>query len=483
MTILLILASILSLRAALDWHHVYFSGAGNLGQRAVRIAATQSVPYLLLRNGGQYYSPSMLPVNDGFGNYQCTTLDPSPPYIGFRQYNDSSNVIIPIHYDQAAPPSLADLTPAFPDPAGDITFTETHLDILETHIATGPDKMYFAIVNNGGGFPVNSDYYFYSYMAALIDPATADDPLPTVWGLMYTVDVGGIIEPGLYRIEGTSVTDLELIGEIGIQILPAQNCLILSCNKADLLADPQFSAWFDADDPLIGCQFMTNKISLVSGTMVADLSEGFNFLDVPIPVPQQPAGAPVITGAQVIYLPDWNLEFSADYQSPEHYLTLTAQVIIDQTHTFDLAPTPDSFPDFNSAVHYVAEVNPITIGNWNEAVLRFSADDIVWTEVTLANTFIQDEHNDGCPAPLVLRHYPNPARDRIYLEMDRSVASAQAALFNLKGQKLLERTLQNADGKACLDLRELASRQAEGIYFIRVESGSRSQTSKLIILK
>jgi len=475
--IILMIITLSCLNAELNWQHIYFSGVGADGMRAVRIQATESDPNILLKENNIITQTPMPALDDGYNNYQVTVREPAYPFIGFRQQTDSTTVILPVWYDYSTVPALSDLTHAMTDPAGDALFTQTNLDIVNSYAVFSNDKFYFAIINNGGGFPVSSGFTFYSYMAAIVNPATANEPNPTVWGLMFTVDVAGIIAPGLYRITGTSTSDMTLLGQIQTHVIAGSNCLLLSCNKADLLADSSFSAWFSEDNPVIGCQIITNKISLVSGTLLADQTNGFDLIHKKVVFAPETVPYQVISNPTVTYLANWNLAFGVDYFSEDSFFPIEAEVVIDNEHTFTLIPT--EFPDFNHNVHYSAIVNPIETGEWTQAVYRFTCNGINWSTTQITNTANNDYTEILPPGILITNHYPNPIGNYLNLEFSKDAAIADLCIYNLKGQRILDKQIKISHNKYMLDLSGVDA--PNGIYFLKITAQNLSQIKKVLI--
>ena len=95
------------------------------------------------------------------------------------------------------------------------------------------------------------------------DPAVADPD--TVFAMINTVEAGGIIQPSLYRIDGTGTPDLVRSGDVSVTEFPGENTLLISCQWADLVADPIFQTWYDPNDPSLDVAGFTQKISLLGG--------------------------------------------------------------------------------------------------------------------------------------------------------------------------------------------------------------------------
>jgi hypothetical protein len=465
--------------ATIDLASVYYSGVTSESMRSVRIRASEPAPIVFTKHNGVMNATNMQLSSDVYPDYLATIINPSYPYVGFRQDTDSTNIVIPVFYNSATTPTLNDMTPVAADPMGDAMFTNTNLDIVNTFVSTGSDRFYFGIVNNGGGFPVSSGFTFFSYLAVIINPATVNDPNPVVWGLMNTVDVAGVVSPGLYRITGQTIADMARIGDIEVQT--AGNLLVMSCSKADLYADPLFSAWYSNAHPVFAGTFMTNKISLSEGVLIADQSFGYRLIDVWYPVPQNPATAPMVSNASLQTGTDGWLHFGVDYFSAEAYFPLTCDVVIDNQQHYPMTYT--SFPDWSSTMHYAAAINPSEIAGWTTATLLFSADNISFADTTFTNTHNHDATDYGISAPLVKRMYPNPARDEVFIDISKDINETDMEIYNLKGQRLFNQRLDSINGMISLDLSALTCNISSGLYLVRIANGQKSQTAKLLICK
>ncbi len=108
---------------------------------------------------------------------------------------------------------------------------------------------------------MSSGITFFAYLFGITDPAQSSPD--TVFALMYTVDSPGIITPGLYKVTGTGMEDLEKIGDIEVQEYPSSNTLRLTCQLADLMEDPYFQTWYDPSDPTLAVAAFTQRITLL----------------------------------------------------------------------------------------------------------------------------------------------------------------------------------------------------------------------------
>ena len=393
-------------------------------------------------------------------------VNPSHAYIGYRSTVPKIRVN-PIYLpDSTAPQTHTRFTLLEEDPHGDSAVPLNHLDILETKVSFSETKLFYSIKNYANDFPVSSGLFtFFSYMGVIINPNADPDSNPTVFGLMHTVNVAGIIAPGLYRITGTSTSDLNLIGSIESSIDAANSTLTLSCNLSDLLADPEFSSWYNPEYPLVATQAITSKITLTGGNQLADTTVGGDILLRPqlLSGNQSP---PSLTNP-VFNWSDGNLSAQFTYTDADHNAPTIAFVSIDQGPTSVLVPL--NFNGFDDPV--VLEALPFTCPqNWSSATVT-----LVFGAAQVDFTFENPVANDDLVSPVPsLSIYPNPVRDQLFISYDQEqkLRTEDVDVFNLKGQ----RQICELDAEGNLRLDGLAS----GVYFIKVKTDRGMQTRSFV---
>ena len=189
------------------------------------------------------------------------------------------NKVKPSRFSGTGLPALNRFTRTSADPAKDQKID--HLDIVADYFTFSGSKFYAAIQNRGGGFPFGGALGFppyYSYMYMLANPASnPKDPGTIVWALNYMKVLPGGIKPGLYKIKGKGADDLIRLGDINTSIDKANNALLMSCDLAPLLADPDFMRWFNPANPVIGTGSLTNSTTMKGFspvTVVTDTTPG-----------------------------------------------------------------------------------------------------------------------------------------------------------------------------------------------------------------
>ena len=185
----------------------------------------------------------------------------------------------PVRFSGSGLPTLSQFTKSSADPAKDQRID--HLDIVADYFTFSDSRFYAAIRNRGGGFPFGGALGFppyYSYMYMIANPASdPKDSKTIVWALNYMKVLPGGIKPGLYKIKGKGADDLIRLGDINVTVDKANNTLIMSCEISKLLADPDFKAWFDPSNPVIGTGSLTNSTTMKGFspvTVVTDTTPG-----------------------------------------------------------------------------------------------------------------------------------------------------------------------------------------------------------------
>ncbi len=266
---IMLLATSLAAISVGSWENLRFSGQNSLNQFYLRteIAPGANSSNKVLYRGSSSVLESELDVYEPTtSTYQSQVPGSSSrSYLGARQLSTAGIThLYPVYYDGTALPGLAYLS-KISDDAQNTSLTNNY-DIVADYVAFADTKLYMAIQNRGGGFPTSGSFgtVYNSYMSIIADPAAdPDDPDTIVWGLNYmNVALGGI-SPGLYKITGTGTSDLIRIGDIQSQIVSGSNLLIMSCNISDLMADADFAAWFDPQNPVLGTQTITNRTTVI----------------------------------------------------------------------------------------------------------------------------------------------------------------------------------------------------------------------------
>lgn len=466
----------LSLFAQAPLSMIYGSGSytGTQGPANDVLAFSDGTEQLIVwENGAHSYQQ----MQEWFGpNWWTATVNGETPYpyIGFKKTAGNPR-INPVYWNGTATPALPFFTDVTTDAAGDHLFTNTALDLLGLRVSFSDDKLHFAIRNSSGSYPTSSGALtYYSYMAVLVDPDAEPGSNPIVYGLMYTVSVTGVIGPGLYKITGSGLTDQVLIGQLTANVLDSN--LILTCNLSDLVADPDFSSWFDTANPRVSAVAMTTRITLSSGVQQADVTDSVELLFKPQPLPTQNTSQPVLGNARVDsgWVSDvFYVQGYVDYADADNNFPRWASFSLDggdPQPLHILSPFPMSFNQ--DPVHYVTQMIPAPPG-WSEARFRFANGDSFVESIVINQVANSDPTIPA--APLKLHPYPNPVIRSLKLEVS-GADLVDLSIYNLKGQRLYHQ--ESFKSLSEIDL----SAYPAGVYILKAISLNASHSRKIVKL-
>lgn len=458
----LLLAS--SLYAQQDFSQLYYSDRLSMVELITPSSGAAEVMYF--QNFESDYVSQPLQSWYGSDVWKYVTV-PSPRYIGFRNLDE--DIINPIFSPVPVTPALDYYTPLVTDPTGDAAFTNAWLDLTEVKVTFTVDRLFFAIKNNHTSFPVSSGLTYFAYMPILVNPYANPEDNPPVFGLMHTVSIPGIIGPGLYKVTGTGFSDLARIGNIEQSVFG--NTLILSCALSDLIADPDFSSWYDPDYPLAASMVTTSRITLTGGTQSADQTDAVKLLLKPRyawPVddflPQLSNAGYEISGYPVASMVASVVCTDLDNNFPSY-----AWMELDNVPYLLHPVFPDAL-DFSTGITWQSD--PVTVsGTWIQLSFIFSYGESS-TMLTIENP---SSHEDLVQVAIPsLTIYPNPVRDNLVVKTDGSQEQT-LHIFNIKGQLLQTHAIAAGKTEQSLSVAGLAS----GVYLVKTSSGQRYRMLKL----
>jgi hypothetical protein len=410
----------------------------------------------------------------------------NPVHIGFKAKNSNGDVGLAPALNPFPSPTYDDLSTCTTDFIGDAAYPNTFLDLINDRVSYNETRLFVGIENNGGGFPTSQNFVFYSYMGVLSEPNN-NDPNQIVYGLMYTVNQPGIISPGLYKITGTGISDLERIGDITVQTSTTNHFLVLSCLWSDLLADEDFNNWF-MNTQSFGFMTMTQRITLVGGTDEADRGPGstiYTTSEIYTPPVNQ---LPVLSDPFVIQIlpdPDPGCLLGIRYFDANGDIPLQAKVIFDGVHEFDFIHMGTSI-NGDLVFETGMDVTPIYYSNWHSMTYRFWYTTIDYVDTTITNTGTYDPL--APTTQLSCNVYPNPFAKDVTIRVDNPKSDkVEISIYNIKGQlvkKVHEGMMERGMHSFVWNAGETSfSNQASGIYFLRIRTDGKTITKKLIRLK
>lgn len=379
---------------------------------------------------------------------------PEPGYIGLR--SSTMSVLTPIY--SPTEPVLATYTPLETDPVGDHAFPQNSLDIVETRVSFTSERLYFAMRSADQTYPVSSGFTYFAYMPVLVNPYLDPESNPVVYGLMYTVNLGTVISPGLYKISGTGFTGLTRLADIQSSI--SGGWLLLSCALSDLIADPDVSDWLGSDYPLFATVSTTSRITLTGGIQEADYTTGTMVLLNALELSAENNHAPQLTSLTYNISDDGSFLSSLNitYSDADANVPREAYLSIDSAGQYPLQLQDLIDPDFAQGTVYQIQ-NLSLPANWQELQIVFSHDQEYVTQIIPREVSNADDIQSPAAS---LSLYPNPVSSRLMIKAEISEPT-NVVIYNLRGQRARE--LHISAGKSVLevDIAELPS----GLYFVQ----------------
>lgn len=425
--------------------------------------------------------------HDDINTYQAfiPAPDDNPVHVGIRAYNDviseldAGVAIQPVPWTNQGQPQANNLNWLVNDTEEDASVDETFLDILSTHFTYNDEKLFFAIRNNGGGFPVSEAIWgpFYSYISLIIPNDISFMP----FGLLYTVNQAGIVQPGLYKITGTEMTDIELVGNIESFIDQDNNLLILSCNWSDLYADADFNSWFDPDNPTFSTVSGTGMITLTGGMQETDYTYPAVIFLEDLTLEEEENILPVISQIQVDHL-EGNLSFTY-YDANANY-PLTAQAIIDNSITLYFQPT--SYDYSQEVIFERNGISELLLGNWEEITFTVSDNNIEYITENIHQTPNHDSYE--LSSLTNLSNYPNPFNPETTISFElRNASQVKIDVFNIKGQKITsleDDHFSKGKHQTIWQGKDINNKTLpSGVYYLRLQTDKQKIIHKMILMK
>jgi hypothetical protein len=483
---ILVVALAASAEAYEHWNDIRHSALLPDDDVTVRVESPSGagVQNYLLFGGNGIEETAMTSVLDGPSTVAATVPGPvsATRYYGFRLIENGVLDLMPIRIADATSPVPADLTRLAADAVGDGLPGYANLDLTDCHVGFSGTRLYCALTNAGGGFPVSSGLTFFGYVLGVADPARTDPD--TVFVLMHTFNQPGIITPGLYKATGTGLSDLERLGDVTVQTYGATNQLMISCQLSDLMGDPYFASWYDPADPEIGVAAFTQKITLLGGVTQADESPGgtcsLRELAIAPVANQLPAlsNLSFVGAGQGAYA-------RVDYDDVNGHCPVIAGISFDGGALYPMYPQT---LDYGTTVTYATDagIAPLAGGGWLLAVARFSDNLVDEVELEASSTGVAG--GGEARGPLVSSIAPNPFSATTHIEYSMPAGGhLRVEVFDAAGR--LVRTL--LDGVVSAGRSDLAwdgrddhgLRAGSGTYFCRLVGAEGSGLTKMTLVR
>lgn len=380
------------------------------------------------------------------------------------------------------PPAAIDLALTGTDVSGDsLMIYAPALDLTDAMVASTETKLYRAMRNQSGTFPTFINLTTYNvYLSVIFNPEAIADSV--AYAMVYTTNIMGLISSGLYKLgmgEG-NIPSFERLGNIQSQV--QNGTLYMACNWADLTSDPEFGAWPNLSKSLI-CVDMTMQISVDLGSMEPSFNLGDNgvtgvveFRKLAYNVAQNTLPELEI----VSYEPDID-RISLLYSDSDGDFPLEAIVAVSDGGGgfiyMDMIPiyNPDGTISFNE------------LGNPHQMIFRCT-DNLI--DYVVADAWVSN-NDQLIPAPGKLSCFiANPlsasSSDTRLRILGLEKAAVRVSLYNVRGQKLgtiSEFIADGSDKELIWNIAGQFPNLCRGIYFLKVNNGSRSMSKKIIITR
>ena len=483
-TLLILLIISIELYSSTPWNYIHFSSPNEDNLIFVRCIDSFNTNLNLLYRTENGTVSTIMELVDLQNHVKEASIN-APDFlnitkIGFRAIHEESSVPVklnPIKLDNNAILSQENLTWVTDEPIGNIPFSENFLDIKKLFVSYDDEQLYFGIENNGGGFPVSSAPWgpFYSYMALI----TSQNSNESLYGLLYTINQTAIIQPGLYKINGTGINDLEFIAEINSYIDTINNLLVLSCLWSDLNNQDDFSNWFYQENSSFNFLATTSKITLSNGMQEADVSQVSTIYISDLEISNQYNSLPTLSDFSL----SSDFKPTINYFDTEGHFPLISYLLINNIEFLELYPMNYNF--LESVTFKTRESNNLLTNNtWETIKFVFSDNQIDFVEQTYNNQTSIDSFI--YPDKSIFQVYPNPVKNttKIMFHLDNT-QPVELSVYNIKGQKV-QTINNNLFSKGLNEVQFQIDNQkiiSSGIYFLKLKKMNETKMKKIVFIK
>jgi hypothetical protein len=369
------------------------------------------------------------------------------------------------------PPNINNMAYISTDPAGDLLVgTSTNLDIRETYTAATANKIYFSMKNVSGVYPTtNSIFSYNAYMCNIISAEAAMVDSVT-YAMIYSATIPLVLSNGLYKVGYDAESELPVFTRLGnIQAQVSGGVLHMACNLSDLVNDPSFGEWPNTYN---GLALSASTISLsISPTLTIDEGDYSN-----------PAGVFFIDNVYDVAVNHPPVVNFLDYNADTGMLYLTYSDL-DGDY-----PLVAEVSDSDNIVVQAFPSDMLNYSNWfalmpvgEQGTLTWHFSDNGFTMVTGQYNPTAAEDEVLLPTPVTCQ-MPNPYKPNSIITLKGlDTNPLKVALFNLRGQKVGD--IYAGIPNSTEQILNLNGNLASGIYFLRIEQGSRSYNHKFVIAK
>jgi hypothetical protein len=262
---------------------------------------------------------------------------------------------------------------------------------------------------------------------------------------------------------------------------------MISCELADLMADPYFQSWYDPADPAIGVAAFTQRITLLSGASEADRSPGGRCYLREVVVASGVNQLPQIS--ELTFVGSGAGAYAEiEYLDPDGNCPVVSEIVFDGSTTLPMYPQT---LDYGSAVIYRTDLGmvPLSDNSWTSAVVYFSDNLYDTIEFEATNVGIREEIPIDVARARLASISPNPfsSMTRVRYELGKP-DDVRVVVFDASGRRV--RLLADAhaapaaghsviwDGKD-----DTGAQMNSGVYFCRISSADLDITEKILLIR
>lgn len=407
------------------------------------------------------------------------------------RYRLSTKVSLPdpvgeVSYIQAAyldsspsRPDLSSMAKVADDPVGDsLMVYQPYYDLTSLQMAVSGDRLYSCLSNASNTFPTMNTLSSYNIYGVLLGNESITNG--SVYAMIYTFSVPGVISPGLYRIEiefdMETMPTFERVGDVVSEVYGGK--LYLSCNIDDLAASVGEGAWPSEGSNLLFMGAASLSLTVSFSTFepefgIGDLLNGglIEFTDNSYHCYANQL--PVLSNAQ-----NYDHELSLHYFDGNGDYPLVMEYVFADGSREAMEAGDTQGGNRTFSLH--------SANNFAGGYVNCSDNLIDYVIMEFDEVSVDDEHVPAAQMQIIA---PNPMRGGAMYKIEvktEDTGITELYLYDLRGRKLgklFNGYAQNGGVSFDWDCSMEGKMLSSGVYFIKAEVGGKSSLRRLIILK
>lgn len=365
------------------------------------------------------------------------------------------------------------------DPVGD-TLSGTPgqwLDLTGYGMTYSDTKLYGYLSNVTGNWPSNQGLSLYLYGIALIHPSIQES---TIFA-MININLWPLISPGVYKI---NVADSSFTRVANVTSTTSGGRLFMSCNLADLAADPDWPGWPPPNGYMI--TMATTGVGSLTSPALCDFTMPTFFEPISQSANFNTNAAPQLYNPGMLQVPLISLTAHVAYYDSDNNLPKIRRLYFDrgifEMASFDHVYSDTAIFEYTMAWPGVGWHNYYFVFSDGRDSARTALDSIYISPTSINNPLV-------LPGEIALaQNYPNPFNSSTNIAFSiASESSVKLTIYDLVGRNVIDlvdgvraagRHNVNWDGIG-QDGRKVTS----GIYFYKLSVDGVSSCRSMLLLK